>query len=87
MDVDPRAYNLPPVTVANYAPAMAFSLKTVAGKLIVLFKLRVVVLLVLASVGGALLASGGEVSVGQLILLVVTGTSIVSGGLGDQSIS
>jgi protoheme IX farnesyltransferase len=73
MDAEPGAYNLPPAT-ASLVPALTASLKTTAGKLIVLFKLRVVVLLVLASVGGALLASGGHLSLGRLILLVVTGT-------------
>ena len=49
------------------------------GWLVVLFKLRVVVLLLLSSVGGALLASGGKISIGQLLLLVLTGT-LSSGG-------
>ncbi len=42
--------------------------------LIQLFKLRSVGLLVLASLGGALLASGGRLAIQHLILLVVTGT-------------
>ena len=74
MDVEPGAYNMPPTTVSRLSPVAVSSLKTTAGKLVVLFKLRVVGLLVLASVGGALLASNGPVSVGQLLLLVVTGT-------------
>lgn len=74
MEVEPGAYNLPPTVANSLAPALVSSLKTTVGKLIVLFKLRVVVLLVLASVGGALLASGGTVSAGHLLLLVVTGT-------------
>ncbi|MCX6079150.1 MAG: heme o synthase [Chloroflexi bacterium] len=49
------------------------------GRVVVLFKLRVVVLLLLSSVGGALLASGGKLSIGQLFLLVITGT-LSSGG-------
>lgn len=54
MEVEPGAYNLPPTVANSLAPALVSSLKTTVGELIVLFKLRVVVLLVLASVGGAL---------------------------------
>lgn len=49
-------------------------LKMGLGALAVLFKLRVVVLLLLAALGGALLATGGHVSAGSLALLLVTGT-------------
>jgi protoheme IX farnesyltransferase len=44
-----------------------------------LFKLRVVGLLVLASVGGALLASGGKLALDQFALLLVTGALSASG--------
>ena len=44
------------------------------GRLVVLFKLRVVVLLVLASLGGALLASRGSLMPGQIFILLITGT-------------
>ncbi len=44
------------------------------GRVVVLFKLRVVVLLVLASLGGYLFASGGSLSIGQLSILLITGT-------------
>ena len=44
------------------------------GRMVVLFKLRVVVLLVLAAIAGALLASGGHISLGRLFLLILTGT-------------
>ncbi len=44
------------------------------GRLVVLFKLRVVVLLVLASLGGALLASRGALTLGQFFMLLITGT-------------
>ena len=44
------------------------------GRIVVLFKLRVVVLLVLASIGGALLASNGKLWFGQIFLLIMTGT-------------
>jgi len=49
------------------------------NRMVVLFKLRVVVLLVLASIGGALLASGGKVSWERMILLVVTGVLASAG--------
>jgi len=44
------------------------------SRLVVLFKLRVVVLLVLSSLGGALLASHGNLIPGQILLLLITGT-------------
>jgi heme o synthase len=44
------------------------------GRLVVLFKLRVVVLLLLASLGGALLASHGNLTPGQVFILILTGT-------------
>lgn len=44
------------------------------GRLVVLFKLRVVFLLLLASLGGVLLASHGSLMPGQVFLLVITGT-------------
>lgn len=47
--------------------------------LIQLFKLRSVGLLVLASIGGALLASGGRLSIGNWVLLIVTGTLSAAG--------
>ena len=74
MNAEPRAYDVTPPPAASLAPVLTFSLKSSASKIIVLFKLRVVVLLVLASVGGALLASGGHLSLSRLLLLVVTGT-------------
>ncbi|HET9911213.1 MAG TPA: heme o synthase [Anaerolineales bacterium] len=44
------------------------------SRLVVLFKLRVVVLLLLASLGGALLASHGSLTPGQIFVLFLTGT-------------
>lgn len=73
MDAEPRAGNVPPTVTTELAPVFASSLKANVGKVIVLFKLRVVVLLLLASVGGALLASHGRLSLGALLLLIVTG--------------
>jgi len=47
--------------------------------IVVLFKLRIVMLLVFASVGGALLASHGRPAWGDLGLLVLTGTMSAAG--------
>ena len=44
------------------------------GRLVVLFKLRVVVLLLLASLGGALLAARGSLMPSQIFILFLTGT-------------
>jgi protoheme IX farnesyltransferase len=49
------------------------------GRMVVLFKLRVVVLLVLASLGGYLFASGGHPVFGQLSILLITGTLSAAG--------
>lgn len=49
------------------------------GALVVLFKLRVVMLLVLAAVGGAMLGSGGAPTFGDLVLLLITGTTSAAG--------
>jgi protoheme IX farnesyltransferase len=54
-------------------------LRSAFGLLVVLFKLRVVALLVLSSVGGALLASGGRIAFGNLVLLLATGTLSAAG--------
>lgn len=43
------------------------------ASLVVLFKLRIVVLLLLAAVGGAMITGAGSVSAGELVLLLVTG--------------
>src|SRR5512139_1479452 len=79
MDAEPGAFNIPPTTTAQLAPALASNLKTTAGKIIVLFKLRVVVLLVLAAVGGSLLAAGGSLALDRFILIIVTGTLSAAG--------
>ena len=47
--------------------------------LVVLFKLRIVVLLLFAAVGGAFLGAGGWPGAGQLILLLVTGGLAAAG--------
>lgn len=49
------------------------------ASLVVLFKLRVVMLLLFAALGGALLASGGSLSFGELGLLMLTGGLSASG--------
>lgn len=61
------------------SPKSATSIKDILRSIIVLFKLRVVILLVLSSLGGALIASGGKVSLANLGLLLVTGILSASG--------
>lgn len=77
MDATARAYNVPPAP--SRAAAVGPGLKPALGTVVVLFKLRVVALLVFSSIGGALLASGGRLSAGDLILLLVTGTLSAAG--------
>ncbi len=55
------------------------SVKETLRSIVVLFKLRVVILLVLSSLGGALLASGGTISSANLGLLLFTGIFSASG--------
>lgn len=62
------------------APKMdTLKVKDILQSIVVLFKLRVVILLVLSSLGGALLASGGTISPADLGLLLVTGVLSASG--------
>jgi len=68
-----------PVTATEEHRVDPLSLKEVLRSIIVLFKLRVVVLLVLSSLGGALLASGGTISFANLSLLLFTGILSSSG--------
>lgn len=75
MDAPTRTDAIRPANAAS----LSLDLKHILGQVIVLFKLRVVALLVLSSVGGALLASagklpGGKLPLGNLILLLATGT-------------
>lgn len=49
------------------------------GTLVVLFKLRIVLLLVFAAVGGALLGAHGRPTWGQMALLLLTGTMSAAG--------
>ncbi len=55
------------------------SIKEILRSIVVLFKLRVVILLVLSSLGGALLASDGTISSTNLGLLLFTGILSSSG--------
>ena len=57
----------------------SLTVKDILRSIVVLFKLRVVILLVLSSLGGALLASGGTISAANLGLLLVTGILSASG--------
>ena len=59
--------------------ADTLTVKDILRSIVVLFKLRVVILLVLSSLGGALLASGGTISAANLGLLLVTGILSASG--------
>lgn len=66
--------------IAPTAPkADTLTVKDILRSIVVLFKLRVVILLVLSSLGGALLASGGTISAANLGLLLVTGILSASG--------
>lgn len=53
--------------------------RTFLGTLVVLFKLRVVMLLLFAALGGAMIGSAGRPPVGQLGLLMLTGTLSAAG--------
>ena len=61
------------------AASRAASRGGVMSTLVVLFKLRVVMLLLFAAFGGAMLGSGGAPSAGDAALLLVTGTLSASG--------
>jgi protoheme IX farnesyltransferase len=86
--LDPSTY--PPVEVVVHqatspealsptAPATAQSWRAALKSLVVLFKLRIVTLLLFAAVGGAFVAAGGWPGTGQLLLLLVTGGLAASG--------
>ena len=49
------------------------------GRIVTLFKLRVVALLVFASLGGAILGAGGRMTASSIILLLITGTMSAAG--------
>lgn|SRR5690554_4486775 len=55
------------------------SSSSLLGTIVVLFKLRIVLLLVFASVGGALLGAHGRPAFGDLMLLLLTGTLSAAG--------
>ncbi|MBI5030876.1 MAG: protoheme IX farnesyltransferase [Chloroflexi bacterium] len=61
------------------SPLNESSIRSALGTIIVLFKLRSVALLVLASIGGALLAADGQVSLGAMVLLIITGVMSSAG--------
>ena len=67
--------NAPPQTFVGIVRANVPSLKT----LTVLFKLRIVVLLLVAAMGGAFLAANGMPGIGALSLLLVTGGFAAAG--------
>jgi protoheme IX farnesyltransferase len=62
-------------------PANTASLRNLISTIVVLFKLRVVVLLLAAAWGGAMLASNGRPTAGEMLLLSITG-ALAAGGSG-----
>jgi protoheme IX farnesyltransferase len=69
-----------PSSVETVVPqARAHTRSGVIALIVVLFKLRVVTLLLFAAFGGAMLASHGAPSAGDLILLLITGMLSASG--------
>ena len=86
----PRTYPRAGIVANEVARSEALPLPVVSGKatrpemsllktLPVLFKLRIVTLLLFAAVGGAFLASGGRPALGQLGLLLITGGLAAAG--------
>ncbi|MBN2469197.1 MAG: protoheme IX farnesyltransferase [Anaerolineae bacterium] len=69
-----------PVFAPTAAPR-AFSLRHMLSLIVVLFKLRIVVLLLAAAWGGAMLASSGRPGMGSILLLTLTG-ALAAGGSG-----
>ncbi len=75
MEPTARACNVSSAaTAASRAAVVGTGLKPAIGAWVGLFKLRVVALLLLSSIGGALLASHGRLSAGNLALLLLSGT-------------
>jgi protoheme IX farnesyltransferase len=62
--------------------AAATNWRSVGQRLAILFKSRIVTLLLLAAVGGAFLGAGGWPGVGPLLLVLVTGGLAASGAAG-----
>ena len=86
--LDPRTY--PPLELVVHQatspealhpsiPSTSQSWRSYLKSLAVLFKLRIVTLLLFAAVGGAFLAAGGWPGTGQLLLLLITGGLAASG--------
>lgn len=67
------------IAPATASKVDALTVKDILRSIVVLFKLRVVILLVLSSLGGALLASGGTISASDVGLLLITGILSASG--------
>ena len=65
--------------VSSPIPAAATKRRSWLATLAILFKLRVVSLLVFASFGGAMVASYGRPAVGDLLVLLATGTLSAAG--------
>lgn len=73
-----NSHEIVPATTQE-AKVDTLTVKDILRSIVVLFKLRVVILLVLSSLGGALLASDGTISAANLGLLLVTGILSASG--------
>jgi len=77
--VKTKPYPLIAEVVVAQKPSAAAQLKATLRALPVLFKLRVVSLLVFAAVGGAFIGAGGLPSLSTLLLVLVTGGLAASG--------
>lgn len=77
--MDNRTTTLPRSRLSPHAASPAQSRGGLIGTLVVLFKLRIVMLLVFAAVGGAMIGSAGSPAAGDMALLLVTGTLSAAG--------
>lgn len=77
--MNPRKLSPFPMTGEPKGSVASPSWASLRKSLVALFKVRVVVLLLLAAVGGAFLAAGGWPGIDELALLLVTGGLVASG--------
>ena len=75
------AFTTDNVTAPTTIPARTVSLRSLLSTLSVLFKARIVVLLLFAAYGGAMLASAGRPDPMDMLLLTITG-ALAAGGSG-----
>lgn len=69
------------ITSAPIVPTNTLSLRKLLSTIVVLFKLRIVILLLFAAWGGAMLASNGRPAGPDMLLLTITG-ALAAGGSG-----